>query len=170
MTGLTLPGRTGSDHETPVVREHRFEGREGLVSLRQLFGRCKRLAIYHAMPDHSGPGDFADPAELSAALRDGGTRLVLASRAPYAKLQQYCRHFGGNLTAYSASEDFFTTFAASRRVTGFAGELWDDEVHGLSIFRRERAAVVHTGSVAVPLTELLGILGFPDRVTHHHAG
>jgi predicted dithiol-disulfide oxidoreductase (DUF899 family) len=151
---------------------YRFEGKDGPALLADLLGGRQRLAVYHTMPDHSGPDDVVAAAEIADALHDPGTRLVLVSRAPYAKLEQYRRHFGWDLPAYSAAGTRFTTdFAATRRVPGATGgEFWDDEGAGLTFFRGEGGSLVHTGSVAVPRLDFLGLLGLPDRIVpgRHH--
>jgi predicted dithiol-disulfide oxidoreductase (DUF899 family) len=168
MTDLAISGFTQPERARErVVRgnDYLFEGREGQVTLRQLSARCRRLAIYHTMPDLSRPADIAETADIAAALHDEGTRLVMVSRAPYAKLEQYRRHFGWDLPAYSAAGNAFTTdFPATRHVAGTTGgELWDDDAPGLSFFRRARGSVLHLGSIAVPRLDFLGILGIPDR-------
>ncbi|ADJ48602.1 hypothetical protein AMES_6776 [Amycolatopsis mediterranei S699] len=156
MTELTVP-----ELDRPRVvagAEYLFEGPQGRVSLTELFAGHPRLAVHHPMADHSGPADVVPTADLAAALNDPGLRLVLVSRAPYAKLEQYRRHLGWDLAAYSAVGTTFTEdFPATRHVPG---DFWDDEC-GLSFFRLADDTVLHTGSVAVPRLEFLGLLGPP---------
>ncbi|VVJ20369.1 Uncharacterised protein [Amycolatopsis camponoti] len=163
MTKLTVP-----ELERPravAAATYLFEGPQGPISLADLFDGRPRLAVHHTMPDHSGPFDVAPAADIAAALHDPGLRLVLVSRAPYAKLEQYLRHFGRDLPTYSATGAFTTDFPASRRVSEAAGGVfWDDDEAGLSFFGQERGSVLHTGSVAVSRLDFLGLLGVPDRL------
>jgi predicted dithiol-disulfide oxidoreductase (DUF899 family) len=143
-----------------------FEGRDGEVPLRQLFGNRPRLAVYHTMPDRSSPGASAGRAALAAGLRREDSRLILVSRAPYAKLAQYHRHLGWDLPCYSvASGDFTGEFAASLRAAPLPDTAWGEDVTGVSFFHRKGSSVVYTTSVAVPgLDFVLGTLEIPDRI------
>ncbi|MEV6832670.1 DUF899 family protein [Amycolatopsis sp. NPDC051102] len=157
MTELTVP-----ELDRPRVvagAKYLFEGPRGRVSLTELFRAHRRLAVHHPMADHSGPADVVPAAEVTAALQDPGLRLVLVSRAPYAKLEQYRRHLGWDVAAYSAAGTAFTEdFPATRHVPGAAGgDSWDDE-SGLSFFRLVDGSVLHTGSVAVPRLDFVGLL------------
>jgi predicted dithiol-disulfide oxidoreductase (DUF899 family) len=165
MTELTVP-----ELDRPRIvagAKYLFEGPQGRISLAELFGGRLRLAVHHAMADHSGPDDLVPTADVDAALRDPDLRLVLVSRASYAKLEQYRRHLGWNLAAYSAAGTAFTDdFPATRHAPGAAGDgWWDDEESGLSFFRLDHGSVLHTGSVAVSRLDFLGLLaghgGFP---------
>jgi predicted dithiol-disulfide oxidoreductase (DUF899 family) len=133
------------------------------VSLAALFGGCERLAVHHPMTDHSGPADVVPTADVTAALHDPGLRLVLVSRAPYAKLEQYRRHLGWDVAAYSAAGTAFTgDFPATRHVAGAGGgDAWDDDESGVSFFRLVDGSVLHTGSVAVPHLDFVGLLANP---------
>ncbi|WP_410589879.1 DUF899 family protein [Amycolatopsis sp. lyj-23] len=143
-----------------------FEGPRGRVSLSELFEGRPLLAVHHAMPDHSGPDDVVPVADVAAALHDPGLRLVLVSRAPYAKLERYRRHFGRSLPTYSAAGSAFAEdFPASRRLPGTAGgDSWEFAEAGLSFFRQQPGSVVHTGSVALTRLDFLRLLGVPDRL------
>ncbi|EOD67625.1 DUF899 family protein [Amycolatopsis vancoresmycina] len=153
MTELTVP-----ELDRPRVvagTGYLFEGPCGRVSLTELFRGRRRLAVHHPMADHSGPADVVPALEVTAALHDPGLRLVLVSRAPYAKLEQYRRHLGWDVAAYSAAGTAFTDdFPATRHVPGASA---DDE-SGLSFFRLADGCVLHTGSVAVPRLDFLGLL------------
>ncbi|MEV6878443.1 DUF899 family protein [Amycolatopsis sp. NPDC051128] len=163
MTKLSVPELDRP--RTVAEAKYLFEGPEGRISLADLFDGRPRLAVHHTMPDRSGPFDVVPAAEIAAALHDPGLRLVLVSRAPYAKLEQYRRHFGQDLPTYSAAGAFATGFPASRRLDEAAGgEFWNDDEAGLSFFERERGSVLHTGSVAVSHLDFLSLLGVPDRL------
>ena len=163
MTKLTVPELDRP--RTVAAAKYLFEGPQGRISLADLFDGRPRLAVHHTMPDHSGPVDVVPAADIAAALHDPELRLVLVSRAPYAKLEQYRRHFGRDLPTYSAGGAFTTDFPASRRLPEAAdGEFWDDGESGLSFFARERGSVLHTGSVAMSRLDFLSLLGVPDRL------
>jgi predicted dithiol-disulfide oxidoreductase (DUF899 family) len=160
MTELTVP-----ELDRPRIvagAKYLFEGPQGHVSLTGLFGRHERLAVHHPMADHSGPVDVVPVADIAAALHEPGLRLVLVSRAPYAKVEQYGRYLGWDVPAYSAAGTAFTDdFPATRHVPGTGDESWDDE-SGLSFFRLDGGCVLHVGSVLVPRLEFLGLLTDPD--------
>lgn len=164
MTELTLPelDRTAA---VPWWK-YLFEGPNGRVSLAELFDHRARLAVYHPMPDRSGASDVVPTAEIATTLAEPDVRLVLVSRAPYAKLEQYRRHFGRNLAAYSAVGAGFTDdFPATRHVpSAVDGPAWDDDGAGLSFFHRERGSVRHTGSIALPHWDFLGLLTVTDAI------
>ncbi len=129
VLGVTSPVRTV------------FHGREGTLTLLELFAGHRRLAIHHTLPDQLLTGSRAAPARPPSALTDPGTRLVLVSRAPYSMVEQYRRHLGRELPCYSAPDGVF----------GHAdlGDPWD-QVPVLSLFRREGTGAVHTGTVPLP--------------------
>ena len=158
MRELTLP----ESQRAPAVTlwKYQFEGPAGRVLLADLFDHRDRLAVYHPMPDLSGPSDVVPTAEIAAALAEADLRLVLVSRAPYTKLEQYRRHFGRNLSAYSVvGAGFADDFAATRRIPSAERTgPWHDDCAGLSFFRRERDSVRHIGSIAVPQLDFLGLL------------
>lgn len=162
MTKLTVPELDRPRSVTAA--KYLFEGPQGRLSLADLFDGRPRLAVHHTMPDHSGPFDVVPGADLAAALHDPDLRLVLVSRAPYAKLERYRRHFGRDLPTYSAGIAFTTDFPAARRLSSAGGEFWDDDDAGLSFFGREHGSVLHTGSVALSRLDFLGLLGVPDRL------
>lgn len=165
MTELTVP-----ELARPRVvsgAKYLFEGPQGHVSLTGLFGRHERLAVHHPMADHSGPADVVPVADIADVLHEPGLRLVLVSRAPYAKVEQYRRHLGWDVPVYSAAGTAFTDdFPATRHVSGAGVESWDDE-SGLSFFRLAGERVLHVGSVTVPRLEFLSLVadpgGFPPR-------
>lgn len=126
-----------------------FEGAEGWLPLAAVFKGQRRLAVFHTMADHCLPGDEA-PLELVSGLAGTGTRLVIVSRAPYAKLAQYHRHLGWDLPCYSAGGTFTDDFAATWRVAGTPPAPLGADVPGVSLFSRAGEIVEHTGSVAVP--------------------
>lgn len=162
MTKLTVPELDRPRAVTAA--KYPFEGPQGRISLADLFDGHRRLAVHHTMPGHSGPFDDVPAADIAAALHDPDLRLVLVSRAPYAKLARYRRHFGADLATYSAGRAFTADFPVSRRLpeTG-NGEFRDDLESALSFFSDEHGSVLHTGSVALSRLDFLSLLGVPDR-------
>jgi predicted dithiol-disulfide oxidoreductase (DUF899 family) len=163
---MTQPTVPALDHSHVVAAaDYLFGGPWGRVSLAELFDGKPRLAVHHTMPDHSGPAGTVTTAEIAAALSTPDLRLVLVSRAPYAKLERYRRHLGRDLPTYSAAGSAFAAdFPASRRLPGTAGgDFWEVDEAGLSFFHLEHSSVVHTGSVALSRLDFLSLLGVPDR-------
>ncbi|WP_240522184.1 DUF899 family protein [Amycolatopsis vastitatis] len=162
MTGLALPEATRPPLPRPravPAEAYRFTGPAGGVDLAGLFGGHRRLAVHHPLPDRSRPGATVTPGELSAAMHAAGTRLVLVSHAPYAKLEQYGVHFGWDLPAYSAvGTAFGSDFPATRYLDGSGCDDRED-APGLSFFRMDGGFVRHLGSVAVPYLDFLGLAG-----------
>ncbi|MCR6483542.1 DUF899 domain-containing protein [Amycolatopsis sp. OK19-0408] len=158
MTELLLPALgvpKPTRPRTVPATAYEFIGPAGPVTLAGLADGHRRLAVYHTMPCRSHPGAAVPAERIAAALHAAGTRLVIVSRAPYEKVEQYGRHFGWGLPVYSAVD---TGFDADFPATGYlAGPDRDerDEVTGLSFFARDRAAVWHLGSTAVPCLDFL---------------
>src|SRR6476646_4316454 len=79
-----------------IDKEYVFEGPAGKVSLLDLFDGRRQLIVYHFMFDPSwengceGCTNFTNniPSRLSG-LHTSNTTLVLVSRAPLAKLEEY---------------------------------------------------------------------------------
>jgi predicted dithiol-disulfide oxidoreductase (DUF899 family) len=168
VTGLALPNRTRppllSRPRAVPAAHYRFTGPAGEVDLAGLFGGHRRLAVHHTLPDRSRPGAAVASGELAAAMHAPGTRLVLVSRAPYAKLEQYGVHFGWDLPSYSAAGTAFgPDFPATRHLDG-TGCDDRDEVPGLSFFGLDGGFVRHLGSVAVPYLDFLGLAGVTGRL------
>ncbi|MFJ7219533.1 DUF899 family protein [Amycolatopsis sp. NPDC098790] len=165
MTELVLPDvvRSGVSRPREVrTSAYWFTGPEGRVSLGELFGDRRRLVVQHAMPDRSPGEAVADREEIAAALRAGGTRLVLVSAAPYEKLAQYGRHLGWDLPVYSAAGTAFAAdFPAQRRLAGLAPEPRGEEP-GLTFFERRGRFVHHLDSIVLPYLDFLVLAGVAD--------
>ena len=162
MKELVLPESTGPLPPRPravPAEEYQFVGPAGELGLTDLFDGHRRLAVHHMMPDRSRPGAAVAADELTAVLHAADTRLVLASHVPYAKLEQYGRHFGFDLPAYSAAGTRFgSDFPATRYLDGTGCEERDD-APGLSFFHLDGRFVFYLGSVAVPYLDFLGLIG-----------
>src|SRR3569833_3290327 len=114
MTTLIVPELDRP--RTVTAAKYPFEGPQGRISLADLFDGHRRLAVHHTLPGHDGPFADVPDADIAAALHDPDLRLVLVSRAPYAKLERYRRHFGRDLPTYSAGRAFTADFPVSRRL------------------------------------------------------
>ncbi|MEV6647267.1 DUF899 family protein [Amycolatopsis sp. NPDC051371] len=162
MTELVLPELT----EPRLLRPrpvppavYRFAGPAGPVTLTGLFDGHRRLAVHHTMPNRSRPGAVQSTEDVAAALHAADTRLVIVSQAPYPKLEQYGRHFGWGLPAYSAQG---TGFGADFPATWYledAGHQERDEAPGLSFFALDRSIVRHLGSIVVSHLDFLDLAG-----------
>jgi predicted dithiol-disulfide oxidoreductase (DUF899 family) len=160
--------------ELPMVRVEKaytFEGPGGPETLRDLFGTRRQLLVYHFMFDPAWDEGckscscFADQfggAVVHLAARD--TRLVVASRAPIAKIEGFRKRMGWTFHWVSSqggdfNYDFQATLDEDRGSTQYnyadarrlveAGKLWytKGELPGLSVFLRDGDAVFHTYSV-----------------------
>jgi predicted dithiol-disulfide oxidoreductase (DUF899 family) len=88
----------------PIEEDYDFETDQGTKSLAELFGGHSQLLIYHFMfgPPYvagctvcSSIADTLDPNAVHLAARD--VKLMLVSRAPLAKLQEYKQRMGWSL-------------------------------------------------------------------------
>ena len=151
-----------------IDQEYVFEGPDGRVTLRDLFGNHKQLIVYHFMFDPSWEEGckscsyFADnfPGTF-AHLAARNTAFAVVSLAPLAKLEAFKKRMGWKFPWYSSSgnsfnRDFHVTLgddadeynyekAATLKQTG---KIWIEkgELPGLSIFLREGDSVFHTYS------------------------
>jgi hypothetical protein len=116
-----------------------FEGRDGRVSLQQLFGGRRWLIVHHTVSAPGGPAE-PPPPPMGDLLRHRDARLVLVSRAPIAMLDQYRRYLGHDLPCYRLCE------SAS---TARPPESWD-QFPVLSVLRLEDAEVVHHSTIPLP--------------------
>jgi predicted dithiol-disulfide oxidoreductase (DUF899 family) len=155
-----------------VDKEYVFETNEGPKTLAELFDGRSQLLVYHFMfgptaegwPEAGCPGcsytaDSLDGAVVHLPHRD--VTFVAVSRAPLEQLNAYKRRMGWSFPWVSYGEsDFnldFGVFTEEGRRTGkgfnfgtpkHADEidLRTEELHGLSAFALDDAAVYHTYS------------------------
>lgn len=153
-----------------VEKEYIFDGPNGRVRLRDLFGNHRQLIIYSFMFDPSWEEgckscshlmDNAAGSIVHLGARD--TSFVAVSRAPLAKIEAFKKRMGWNfLWLSSAGSDFNYDFHVTldREVGSVeynyasasdlvkAGKLWVDkgELPGLSVFLRDGDGVFHTYS------------------------
>jgi len=125
----------------PVQKEYAFDGPEGRVSLRDLFGGRRQLIVYraflepgvHGWPEHACVGcslvadQVADVAHLNA--RD--TTLVFASRAPQPDIARVKERMGWSMPWYTMTDGFDADFGV-------------DQWHGTNAFIRDGDQVYRT--------------------------
>ncbi|MDQ4133183.1 MAG: DUF899 domain-containing protein [Actinomycetota bacterium] len=104
-----------------VTKDYRFEGRDGDVSLFDLFEGRRQLALYHFMFGPSsdegcdGCSMVVDQLTHLAHLHARDTSFVLVSRAPLAKVEAFKRRMGWDeIPWYSdGNSDFGVDFGFS---------------------------------------------------------
>ncbi|MFE0464112.1 DUF899 domain-containing protein [Kitasatospora sp. NPDC058965] len=176
----------------PMVRvtaPYRFEGPDGPVGLRDLFGGRRQLIVQHVMWDpaweeacQSCSGSVDEYSDgLLAHLAERETRLVAIARAPYAKIAPYVARRGWTLPFYSSfgspfNYDFHVSIDAAVLPVRFnyrdlpaleeAGQGWlagaPSEQPGLSCFLLDGDEVFHTYSTYARGTDFGGAYGFLD--------
>jgi predicted dithiol-disulfide oxidoreductase (DUF899 family) len=156
----------------PMVRiekEYIFEGPEGKLTLKDLFGASSQLVIQHVMfgpdweapcPSCSGAIRLMTPA-LFRGLEGRNTTFVLSSRAPYDKIAKAMEEHGWEVPWYSSyGSDFNFDFDVSydeaaetpllynyREEPWLRGDNAPSEMPGMSFFLRDQdGAAYHTYS------------------------
>jgi len=168
-----------------IVKDYRFDGPDGRLSLLDLFGDHRQLIIGHFMFDprwrdgcsscSAGADEVSDG--LLAHLHARDTRLVFVARAPLAKIEDYRARRGWTFPWYSShgsdfNYDFHVTLDESRapieynyrsadehRAAGTAGYVEGDqpiEAPGSSYFLRAGDRVFHTYSTYARGAEMTG--------------
>jgi predicted dithiol-disulfide oxidoreductase (DUF899 family) len=160
-----------------IEKEYLFEGPEGRVTLRALFGDSRQLIVQHVMfgPDWdaacpgctSGIDEIADG--ILAHLRSRDTTFALVSRAPLDKLEKYRAVRGWTIPWYSSyASDFNYDFQATldrdrqqlvynyREEPDLVADEPSTEVPGLSCFLRDGDQVFHTYSTWARGTDTTG--------------
>ena len=136
-----------------VEKAYTFEGRNGKVTLLDLFEGRRQLIVYHFMFDPAWENGCPGCTGLVDALGDlsmlaqRNTSYTLISRAPLAKLEAFKKAKGWNRPWYSS---FGSDFNRDFRATVDTGE-----AHGLSVFFRLDNDVFHTYSTYQRGTESL---------------
>ena len=103
-----------------VDKEYAFEGPEGKVSLRDLFGGRRQLIVYRAFfepgvsgwPEHAcrGCSMVADQVAHVAHLNARDTTLVFASRAPQPDIARLKARMGWEMPWYTVTDSFDADF------------------------------------------------------------
>jgi len=148
-----------------IDKDYRFDGPDGEVGLRDMFGDRAQLVVYHFMfdPDwdEGCPSCTAGTDELSPgflkhlAIRD--TSYAMVSRAPLAKLEAWKAKRGWDLPWYSSygtdfNYDFGVSFTPEQVAKGVLGYNYGtlpakEEWPGVSAFYRDDSGdVFHTYS------------------------
>lgn len=142
-----------------IEKDYVFEGPAGKCRLLDLFDGLTQLVVYHFMfdpeKDKACPGctGYIDALGDLSMLPARNTRFALIARAPFAKLDAYCRERGWKRTRVSSfgsdfNHDFHVTLDPAVRPTEYNYRPVPDtgEAHGLSVFFRMGDEVFHTYS------------------------
>jgi predicted dithiol-disulfide oxidoreductase (DUF899 family) len=124
-----------------VDKEYGFDGPEGKVSLRDLFGGRRQLIVYRAFfepgvfgwPEHAcrGCSMVADQVAHVAHLNARDTTLVFASRAPQPDIARLKARMGWEMPWYTVTDGFDADFGV-------------DQWHGTNVFLRAGDGVFRT--------------------------
>jgi len=158
----------------PMVKldkDYQFEGPEGAVALRDLFGEHPQLIVYHFMYDPdwdvgcSGCTGLINGMGDLSMLADRRTSFAMISRGPLEKLNAWKKKHGWSYTWVSSAEtdfnyDFHVTLdrtvvplnynfkpADDLKAPGTFDTTYQGEAHGMSVFFRLDDDVYHTYSV-----------------------
>jgi predicted dithiol-disulfide oxidoreductase (DUF899 family) len=166
-----------------VDKKYSFETASGKKALAELFGGKSQLAIYHFMlgpdweqgcPSCSLLADHMDGMAIHLAQRD--VRLMIVSRAPLAKIQEFKKRMGWTFPWVSSfGSDFNFDFGVSVAKEDVGKEILynfapskfpSDERPGMSVFcKNANGEVFHTYSMyARGLEDLMGLYAILDRV------
>jgi len=148
-----------------VEKNYVFEGTSGRTTLKELFGKCSQLIVYHFMfdPDWDAGckscsfwADNFNGIDIHLANRD--VSFVAISRAPLPKLEAYRKRMGWNFRWFSSygsdfNHDYYVTFTPEEMEAGTAfhnyarGKPPISEMVGISVFYNDKAGdIFHTYS------------------------
>lgn len=148
-----------------VEKRYTFEGKEGKVSLADLFQGKHQLIVQHFMlgpgwkegcPGCSFMADHIDGPLIHLQQRD--VRFVAISRAPLAEIEKYRQRMGWHFPWYSSfgsdfNFDFNVSFTEKQKEAGKitynyrTADYMGEELPGMSLFYRdEDGQVFHTYS------------------------
>ena len=166
-----------------VDKNYVFETASGNKSLADLFGGKSQLAIYHFMfgpdweqgcPSCSLIGDHLDNLGIHLAQRD--VRLMIVSRAPLAKIDEFKKRMGWKFPWVSShGSEFNFDFGVSVAKEDMGKEIVynyvpskfpSEERPGMSVFyKNANGAVFHTYSMyGRGLEDFMGMYVILDRV------
>jgi len=147
-----------------VTKPYRFEGRDGPLSLADLFEGRSQLIVYHFMfaPDWDegckSCSFWADNFNgITVHLNHRDVTLTAVSRAPFARLEAYRKRMGWTFPWVSSANsdfnfDYRVSFTPAELAAGEANYNYgvqpidvSDEV-GISVFARNADGVFHTYS------------------------
>lgn len=139
-----------------VNKDYAFQGDNGAATFLDLFEGRRQLIVYHFMfaPDWDAGCDgcswVADAMTHPAHLHARDTSLVMMSRAPLGKIDQYKSRMGWTIPWYSSYEsDFNYDFGVTTA---------DGERHGASVFLRDGNDIYRTYFTGARGIEYLGSL------------
>jgi predicted dithiol-disulfide oxidoreductase (DUF899 family) len=126
-----------------VDKDYIFEGPAGLVGLVDLFEGRSQLVVYHFMWLHDidqgcpscsfAVDNMPDPVHLN---NGADTTLVLVSRAPFSRIEQFRRRMGWTLPWYSSyGSDFNFDFHVSN----------DDSIAPIEYNYKDKATLLREG-------------------------
>jgi predicted dithiol-disulfide oxidoreductase (DUF899 family) len=144
-----------------VEKDYFFDSPEGKRSLKDLFEGRMQLIVYHFMYDPaweegcSGCTGYIDALGKLTMLNERDTTMVIVSRAPLPKIEQYKMKRGWSLPWVSSfgsdfNCDYHVTLDAKAGLTEYNYRDRPDiegEEHGISVFFRVGDDVYHTYSV-----------------------
>lgn len=158
-----------------VTADYAFQGPEGTVGLRDLFGGRRQLVVIHFMfhPDWdagcpsctAGADEMSDGLRAHLAARD--TTLVYVSRAPLEKLEAYRARKGWTFPWYSShGSDFNYDFGVTldESVAPFVYNYRTKEE-----FERRGEGAFAEGDQPVELPGRSAFLRVDDRVFHTYS-
>lgn len=148
-----------------VEKEYVFQGPGGATPLSDLFAGRAQLIVYHFMygPDWEAGckscsfiADHFNPAIVHLNQRD--VSMVVVSRAPLAKLEQFKKRMGWDFLWVSSlnndfNRDYNVSFSAREIESGTAYYNYENkgfsstEAPGASIFYKDVEGIYHTYSV-----------------------
>lgn len=137
-----------------VEKNYDFHGVNGTTSFLELFGGRRQLIVYHFMyaPDWKAGCDgcswVADAMTHPAHLHARDTSLVMVSRAPLDKINQYKTRMGWTIPWYSSYESDFNYDVGVTTAEG--------EKHGASVFLRDGNNIYRTYFTGARGVESLG--------------
>ncbi len=165
-----------------VEKDYVFDGVGGPVSLKELFGPCSQLIVYHFM---FGP-DWEEPCKSCSYISDSfnGTDAHMKARdiaftavsaAPVDRLQAFAKRMGWTFRWVSSqgndfNRDYHVSFTQDELDSGAVNDnsaptgFPATEAPGISVFARdETGAVFHTySSYARGLDLLIGTYNYID--------
>jgi predicted dithiol-disulfide oxidoreductase (DUF899 family) len=166
-----------------VDKKYVFETASGKKTLADLFDGKSQLAIYHFMlgpdweqgcPSCSLIGDHMDGVAIHLAQRD--VRLMIVSRAPLAKVEEFKKRMGWKfpwVSSYGSEFNFDYGVSVAKEDVGkeiiynyAPSKFPSDERPGMSVFyKNANGEVFHTYSMyGRGLEDLMGLYVILDRV------
>lgn len=107
-----------------VTKDYIFDAPSGPKSLKELFGTCSQLIVYHFMlaPDWEegcvGCSFFADHVDGALIhLKHGDAGFVAVSRAPLEKIESYRNRMGWKFPGFRPKAAISTTIIRPRSAT-----------------------------------------------------